>query len=276
MSSSYPKGPVTTMPRPSRSLLAVLVGLLSIWILFAVGINWGGASTSTFTSLAGNSRAIAEGQVWRFFTAPLLHLPDSGAGVQHIAFSLMGLYFLGTALEQVWGTPRLLRFLALSAYLSYFLQWLLELSLPAALAARMVQPLWYGSTPVLTALAIAFALSLREQKVLLFFVLPVGARTLVLATVGLSLLLVIADAMGPSGHLAPFAGMLVGWIFGGGTPSPARRWWLRFRIGRLDAEVRRRGPRKNAPGSRRFEVISGGRDTPRNRREGGSGSGMLH
>jgi membrane associated rhomboid family serine protease len=253
-----------------------MVGLLSIWILFAIGLNWGGASSITFTSLAGNSRAIAEGQVWRFFTAPLLHQPDSGAGVQHIVFSLMGLYFLGTALEQVWGTPRLLRFLAISAFLSYFIQWLVEWVLPASFAARLVQPLWFGSTPVLAALAIAFALSLRDQKVLLFFVLPVGSRALVLATVGLSLLLVIADAMGPSGHLAPFAGMFVGWLFGGGTPSPARRWWLRFRIGRLNAEVKRGGPRRTAPGNRRFEVISGGRDAPRNRDPGSNDRGMLH
>lgn len=264
------------MPRPSKPLLYVLIGLLAIWILFAVGINWGGASSVTFTFLAGNSRAILEGQVWRFFTAPLLHLPDSGAGVQHILFSLMGLYFLGTALEQVWGTPRLLRFLAVSAFLSYFLQWLVELVLPAAFAARMVQPLWYGSTPVLAALAIAFAFSLRDQKVLLFFVLPVGSRALVLATVGLSLLLVIADAMGPSGHLAPFAGMFVGWAFGGGTPSPARRWWLRFRIGRLDSEVRRGSTKRSSPSHRRFEVINGGRDSGKDRDSGPSGRGMLH
>jgi membrane associated rhomboid family serine protease len=265
------------MPRPSKPLLSILVGLLSIWIIFAVGINWGGASDVTFALLAGNSNAILHGQIWRFFTAPLIHYPGSGAGVQHILFSLMGLYFLGTALEQVWGTKRLLRFIALTAVLSYFLQWIVELSLPTFLAARMVQTLWYGSTPVLAALAIAFALSLTDQKVLLFFVLPVGSRALVFATIGLSLLLVIADAMGPSGHLAPFAGMFLGWLFGGGTPSPARRWWLRFRIGRLDAEVRRGAPRRVSPGQRRFEVISGGRDTPPNGRDSrGNGRGMLH
>jgi membrane associated rhomboid family serine protease len=262
------------MPRPSKPLLAVLIGLLSIWVLFALGINWGGASTVTFSYLAGNSQAIASGQFWRFFTAPLLHLPDASAGVQHIVFSLIGLYFLGAALEQVWGTPRLLRFLALSAVLSYFLQWLVEMALPAALAARMVPPLWYGSTPVLAALAIAFSFSLREQKVLLFFVLPVGSRTLVLVTVGFGLLLVIADAMGPSGHLAPFVGMFIGWLFGGGTPSPVRRWWLRFRIGQLDAEAKRGASRRIGRNDRRFKVITGGRDTSRDRGEGGSG--LLH
>jgi membrane associated rhomboid family serine protease len=265
------------MPRPSKPLSAVLIGLLAIWILFAVGINWGGASSATFLLLTGNSRAIAEGQFWRLFTAPLMHLPESSAGVQHIAFSLLGLYFLGTALEQTWGTKRLLRFLALSAFLSYFVQWIVDLALPATLSARMVQPVWYGSTPVLGALAIAFAFTLREQKVLLFFVLPVGSRALVMATVGMGLLLVVADAMGPSGHLAPFVGMFLGWLLGGGNPSPFRRWWLKFRLGRLDAEVRRASGRRVPRGNRKFEVISGGRDDTKNRGQGGSGrGGMLH
>jgi membrane associated rhomboid family serine protease len=278
MSSNYQQGPVTMMPRPSKPLAAVLIGLLCLWIVFAVGINWGGASQSTFLVLTGDSRAILKGELWRFITAPLMHLPMSGQGVQHITFSLLGLYFLGTALEQAWGTPRLLRFLVLSAVLPYVLQWLVELTLPTGLSTRLVEPIWYGTTPVLGALAIAFALTLRDQKVLLFFVIPVGSKALIIATVGLGLLLVLADAMGPSGHLAPFAGMLVGWFFGGGTPSPARRWWLRFRIGRLDAEVRRSaGRRAGASGSRRFEVINGGRDDTNGRNSsGGNGRGMLH
>ncbi|MGC4070030.1 MAG: rhomboid family intramembrane serine protease [Polyangiaceae bacterium] len=278
MSSYYQQGPVSMMPRPSKPLAAVLIGLLCLWIIFAVGINWGGASEATFIQLTGDSRAILRGEVWRFLTAPLMHLPTSGQGVQHITFSLLGLYFLGTALEQAWGTPRLLRFLALSATVPYVMQWLMELALPRVLATRMVEPIWYGTTPVLGALAIAFALTLREQKVLLFFVIPVGSKALVFATVGLGLLLVLADAMGPSGHLAPFAGMFLGWFFGGGTPSPARRWWLKFRIGRLDAEVRRQSGRKSGrSASPRFEVISGGRDDSKGRNTaGGNGRGMLH
>jgi membrane associated rhomboid family serine protease len=252
------------LPRPSRPMLFVMVGLLSIWIMFAAGINWGGASVAAFAALSGNSQAVAHGQVWRLLTAPLLHRPDSAAGVQHIAFALMGLYFLGTALERTWGSARLMRFLAIVAIGSYLLQWLVTLPLPSAVETRLVPELWYGSSPVIAALAIAFALSLKDQKILLFFVLPVGSRALVLSTVGIGLLLLIADALGPSGHVAPFTGMLMGWAFGGGTPSPARRLWLRFRMGRLDAEVRRSAARgKPRRHDRRFEVIAGGRADPK-------------
>lgn len=255
-----------SLPRPSKPMLIVMVGLLSIWIAFAAGINWGGASVAVFVALTGNTQAIAHGEIWRLFTAPLLHRPDSGAGVQHIAFALMGIYFLGTALEQTWGAARLMRFFAVTAVGSYALQWLIALTLPTNVETRMVPSMWYGTTPVIAALSIAFALSLKNQKILLFFVIPVGARALVITTIGAGLLLLIADALGPSGHIAPFAGMFMGWAFGAGTPSPARRLWLRFRMGRLDAEVRRAAVRGKAPRKQhRFEVIHGGRDPKSNK-----------
>lgn len=275
MSSPSSFDPRPALPRPSRPMTFVLVGLLSIWIIFAAGINWGGASVGAFVALAGNSNALAEGQLWRLLTAPLLHRPDSGAGVQHIAFALMGLYFLGTALEQVWGSARLMRFLALTAVTSYLIQWLVALALPSELVGRFVPDIWYGSTPVIAALSIAFAFSLKHQKILLFFVLPLGSRALILSTIGIGLLLLIADALGPSGHVAPFGGMLMGWVFGGGTPSPARRWWLRFRMKQLDAEARRGAPRGQSPRKHhRFEVISGGKSDPKPK--GGNRGGMLH
>ena len=247
-------------------MVLVLVGLLSIWIVFTAGINWGGASEAVFDALAGNTVAIAQGQLWRLFTAPLLHRHDPAGGVQHIAFALMGIYFLGTALEQAWGSARLVRFLAATAVTSYFTQWVVALALPASIGSRFVPALWYGTSPVIAALSIAFALSLKHQKILLFFVLPVGSRALILTTVGIGLMLLIADALGPSGHVAPFAGMAMGWVFGGSTPSPARRLWLRFRMKQLDAEVRRSAVRSQSKSrTRRFEVISVGRDDSKNK-----------
>jgi len=265
------------LPRPSKALTAVLVGLLALWVIFAVGINWGGASLATFEMLVGNTQAIAEGQIWRLLTAPLMHHPVGSEGVQHIAFALMGLYFLAPALEGSWGTKRLLTFLAIAGPFAYAVQWTVELALPLAWSARLVPPLWYGSTPVLEALVIAFALSLRDQRVLLFFVLPVGSKALIYATVGISVLLLIADALGPSGHIAPFAGMFAGWLFGAGTPSPARRLWLRLRLSWLDAEARRGPKARIGRKAHRFEVIAGGRDRDPKRRGNGKGNGrMLH
>jgi membrane associated rhomboid family serine protease len=244
-------------PRPSRPLTIVLGALFGLWAMYAVGLNWAGASTDTFFALAGQSSAIAHGEVWRLFTAPWLHYPIGSPGVQSIGFSLMGLYFLGSALEQAWSPKRLVRFLFISAYFSFGLQWLIDLVVPAAVSARLVPTMWFGTTPVIEALAIAFAFSLRDQRILLFFVLPVGSRGLIIATVGISLLLLIADALGTSGLIAPFAGMLAGWLFGGGTPSPARRLWLRWRLRRLDEQSR--GGRTSRHRAIHLEILPGGR-----------------
>ena len=47
--------------------------------------------------------ALLRGQVWRFVTYQYLH-----AGVGHIFFNMLGLYFLGSLMEQRWGGRRFL------------------------------------------------------------------------------------------------------------------------------------------------------------------------
>lgn len=259
----------TAFPRPSRPLSIVLGVLFGLWVVYAIGLNWVGLPPSAFLIFTGNDAAIASGEIWRLFTAPLLHDPVGSPGVQHILTALMGIYFLGSALERSWGPVRLVRFLFVSAYFAFGAQWLCSVVLPATLSERLVPQAWYGTTPVLAALAIAFALSLRTQRILLFFVLPIGSRGLVIATVVLSLLLLLANALGPAGNLAPFTGMVAGWLFGGGTPSPARRLWLKWRLRQLDRESR--GGRSTNHRVLHLEVLPGGRRSAddRDRAQGG-------
>jgi membrane associated rhomboid family serine protease len=250
--------PGPSIQRPSRALGMVLLGLVGLWLAFAVAINWGSSSSDLFLLLVGSSIEINKGEIWRLFTAPLMHHPEGSTGVNHILSTVIGLFFLAPALESAWGTRRLLRFLAVSSVFAYAVQWLLTLVLPASASHRLVPVYWYGAMPALEAVAIAFALSLRANNVLLFFVLPIGSRGLLIATVGISIALVAADAIGPSGAIAPFAGMAAGWLFGGSTPSPARRWWLRWRLQRLESETTAERNRRRTEAKRRFEVLPGG------------------
>jgi membrane associated rhomboid family serine protease len=245
-------------PRPGKALKWVMIGLLAIWLLFAIAINWGGASESLFLTFCGNTGLILRGEVWRLFTAPLMHLPSGS--VSHILFMLLGLYFLTPTLEQRWGSARLLRFLFFSGVLAYGFQLLFELLLPASLASKLVGQWWFGAAPILEAIAIAFALNFRGSTVRLMFVLPVTATGLVVFVVGMSVLRLIAASQTPEGLISPFGGMLAGWLLGGGTPSPLRRLYLRFRLKQLDRQVEvdrkaRARRAKDAP----FKVIEGGR-----------------
>jgi membrane associated rhomboid family serine protease len=252
--------PEFSFPKPGKALVGVMVALFAIWLMFALALNWANASLELFLLFTGNDQAILSGQVWRVFTAPLMHFPKDSVG--SILMTLLGLYFLTPSLEQHWGSGRLLRFFALSAITAYAVQFLICRLLPATISTKLVAEYWYGFTPVLEAIAIAWALNFREQQVRLMFVLPISARHLVWFVVGLSVLRVVAMSEAPEGLIAPFGGMFAGWLFGGGTPSPWRRAFLKLRLLQLErGQVRERRDRiRRGKGS--FEVIEGGKSGP--------------
>lgn len=257
---SYREGAVqVTFPKPGRVLRVVLIAIFGIWLTFAIGLNWAGAPESVFTALCGSTPAILQGEVWRLFTAPWMHMPIGTFG--HVLSAMLGLYFLGPPLEEAWGSRRFAWFLFFSACVAYGTQILFELLLPAPVSARLVGDYWYGAIPVVEAVAIAYALSFRGRVVRLFFVLPVSSRGLIAFVVGMSVLYVIIAIQPPSGLIAPFGGMLAGWLMGGSSPSPLRRAWLKLRLAQLDAEARREArTRKGRLGKSGLRVIDGGRE----------------
>src|SRR5262245_61582380 len=107
------------LPKPGRTLITIIVGLLAIWLMFAMALNWAGADPGLFLLLVGNTDAIVSGQVWRLFTAPLMHNPGD---LWHVMGVCLGLYFLGASLEARWGGRRLAFFLGASAVLAYVCQ----------------------------------------------------------------------------------------------------------------------------------------------------------
>ena len=160
------------LPRPGRALWGVILTLFAVWLAFALGMNWGGVSEDVFLLFAGNTERILHGELWRLFTAPLIHLPRVGS----IAFLLLGLYFLTPTLEQLWGGARLIRFLILSSLVAYGAQMLVGLALPRSLSQKLIGEYWFSATPVLEAVSIAWALTCRGQTVRLCLVLPVRQK----------------------------------------------------------------------------------------------------
>jgi membrane associated rhomboid family serine protease len=224
----------------------------------------------------GNTRAIVHGEIWRLFTAPLMHQPNT---YSHILLALLGLYFLSPSLEESWGSGRFARFLAGSALLAYTLQMLVELALPESIGRRLVGEYWFGLGPVLEAIAIAWALSFRGRTVLLMLVLPVSSGMLVLFVVAVSVLGLIAGELGPSGLVAPFGGMFAGWLLGGGTPPPWRRAWLKLTLRRREQELLRLSRRQRVLRSG-WSVVEGGRTKPQSEESeppsSGPGGKVLH
>ena len=249
------------LPRPGKTLLFTMGVLLSIWIMFAVAINYAGLDQRAFLLFTGNTQAILHGEVWRLFTAGLMHLPAGPGAVSHILYALMGLYFLGPTLEARWGGRKMILFLLGSSVMGFAAQMLAEVLLPGSLSTALGQPYWFGSMGAVEAIAIAWALSNRGQTVRLFFVLPVTATGLLIFVIGFSVLMVLAGEKPHEGLVTPFGGMLAGYLFGAGNPTPGRRLLLKMRyfwIARRATRFRSSQPR--------LRVIEGG-ETSQSRRK---------
>jgi membrane associated rhomboid family serine protease len=245
------------LPRPGKALLWVMGVLVAIWVMFAVGVNYGGLDKEAFFLFAGNTQAILHGEVWRLFTAGLMHFPSGSAGVSHILNVLLGLYFLAPTMEQRWGGKRMLLFLFGCLMTGFLAQMFVEAVMPRAVAASLGQTYWYGAIAAVEGTAVAWALSHRGQTVRLFFVLPVTSTGLLVFVIGFSVFLVLANGQMHEGLITPFGGMLGGYLFGAGTPSPARRLLLKIRyffMSRRASKVRGRQPK--------LRIVEGGNDSP--------------
>jgi len=229
--------------------------LLVVWVLSAFAVNLAKADVRWLLVFAGNTEAILSGELWRLFTAGLINEPRGGAGVNQIITVLLGLYFLAPTLEARWGTRRTILFLYGSVVMGFATQFAAELLLPAAISTRLGQDYWYGSMAAVEAIAVAWALSNRGQTVRLFFVLPVSSTGLLIFVIGISVLYVLSGSTKPEGLVSPFGGMLAGYLFGAGNPTPARRLLLKLRYRWI---ARRATKFKGKGAAPHLRVIEGG------------------
>jgi len=245
------------LPRPGRVVLVLMSAIGGLWLAFAVGMHWAGVPPEVFFLFCGNTAALLHGQLWRVLTAPLLQAPTQ---FWHVFGVLLAFYFFATPLEKQWGRARFLRFLLGLALLPTLAQMLVELVLPASVAQNLSNAYWFGGLAIASGLTIAWALNARGEVVRLYGILPVTPRTLILLVVATPLGYLIFREPPAEGIAGLLAGCFGGWLLGGGTPSPLRRYWLKFRIGRLDAEVQREAAQRRKRVERSpLKVIDGGR-----------------
>jgi hypothetical protein len=106
---------------------------------------------------------------------------------------------------------------------------------------------------------VAWALDNRGAVVRLYGILPITARMVIVLAVGMPFIYLVFRSVPTEGFPARMGGVFAGWLLGGGTPSPVRRYWLKLRMNRLDAEVlREAAQRKQRAARSRLKVIEGG------------------
>jgi membrane associated rhomboid family serine protease len=251
-----------SFPRPTGALRWVLIVLFSLWLAFALTLNWMGAtvqglSLEVYRALSLDLGLLLRGEVWRLVTAPLVHVASGPGSVGHILTSLLLLYFFGPQLQESWGNRRFLWVLGAAALGGELLQIGATLVLPDPLAQNVAQPVLRGAYAAALACPVAWGSTYRNATMYLFFAVAVRGWTVVIITVALALLnLVATDHPPPEGMLAPFGGILVGYLLGGGSPSPIKKAFLRWKLRKLEAS----GRAKAAAGRGGLRVVPGGRE----------------
>ena len=259
--------------RPGKVVTLLMCVMGGLWLAFAVGMHWAGVDPEVFALFCGNTLLVLHGQVWRLVTAPLLHDPN---GFWHLFGVVLTLYFFAVPLEAQWGRKRFVRFLLGLALVPSLIQVLFDVALPLEVRSSLVGTYWFGGAAIASGLTVAWALNNRQSVVRIYGILPVPAHALIWMALGFPLLYLIFRSAPPEGIPALFGGCFAGWLLGGGSPSPLRRYWLKFRINRLDAEVAREAAqRKKRVERSRLKVVEGGRATAKSEppRDGEKGRG---
>lgn len=230
-------------PKPRGAVKALMFVLGGLSLLNAILFNFVD-EPRLFSWLVAD--ASVPWQVYRLITSLLLTSPERYA---HVLFSLMLLYFFGPAVESQTGTRKFLALFVGGGVLGT----LLGFAMNATGIARFHAPIFYGPTAALETLVVAWSMQNAHATVQMFFVLPLRGAWMKWISLGFCVLGVLYSSAPPEGAMAGFGGFLVGVAFGA-SPSPLRTFFLRRKLGKLEAErTRLRG--KGGPPLR---VVYGG------------------
>lgn len=150
----------------SNLMLFILGGNLIVYVMDML-------SHYTFSSvLSFIPAAILQGQVWRLLS--FIIVPESSGNMIFFAITLYFYYFIGTQLEQQWGTARFNIFYFSGAFLSAVLGMIIGFVYGGVNCTFATTSMYY----VNMSLFFAFATLYPDMRVLLFFVIPVKIKWL--------------------------------------------------------------------------------------------------
>lgn len=166
------------------------IGLLWLWGFFSYDTAVGGF------------------QIWRFLTFQFLH---SEAGIGHLLFNMIGLFFFGPMVESFFGHRRYLAFYLLCGVAgpaAYLLIMVLGI-LPMNTATPMV-----GASAGLFGILIAAAVIAPDTRVqLLFPPVDLPLKTMAWIYVGIAAFMVFSQGQNAGGEAAHLGGAALGFMF---------------------------------------------------------------
>jgi membrane associated rhomboid family serine protease len=157
---------------------------------------------------------------WTLITYQFLHSP---AGLGHIFFNMLGLFFFGPRLEVRLGSRHFLGLYLISGLVGALVHILYTMTpfSDGGMGIRMV-----GASGAVYGILLAYARYWPRDKILIWFVIPVEIRTAVIGLTLLSLWSGLGPAGGNVAHFAHLGGFLGGWLYlrWMGHRSPAKQF----------------------------------------------------
>jgi len=173
------------MPRPAKAVKIMLMINIGVYVAQALT---GDAIADALGATAGQWW-----QPWRYVTFQFLH-----GGVWHLGLNMLGLYMLGSPLEQQWGTRRFLAFYLSCGALAGAAYVIMGHALgPSRLPSDI--PL-VGASGGVYAIVLACAVLFPQFK-LIFFLFPVPIRMAALIIFGGMVLMILSSLS--SGQIRP-------------------------------------------------------------------------
>lgn len=166
-------------------------------------------------------------QLWRFITFQFLH-----AGLEHIVFNMLSLYFFGPLIEGYLGSRRYLAFYLLCGAAGgalYLILWRMGI-----LQEGAATPLVGASAGIFGVLVAGARIAPDTTVMLLFPPIPMRLRVLALILLGIAVWVVFANGANAGGQAAHLGGAALGALL---IWHPE---WLSF-VDRLSWRRRRRG-----------------------------------
>jgi membrane associated rhomboid family serine protease len=203
-------------PWVKRILIANVAVFLAVFLLGA----FAGRLASDVVSALAVSRASLPFKPWTLLTYSFVHGGlDHNAGLGHIFFNMIALFFFAPPLEDRWGSRAFVKFYLVAAA-------------GGALLAMLSPAPVIGASAAVYGVMLAYAMAWPDNTVYVWGVFPIKVKWLVAILAAMSLLLSVTGAGGGVSHLAHLGGFATAFLYlkspwapspWGELPAPQRR-----------------------------------------------------
>ena len=189
--------------RLSETLKKLLIVFVAVFVIQQnVDQFMGGNLRSWFALIPAQ---VLNGKIWQIFTYTFLH-----ADVMHLVLNCLVLAFLGSDIENLWGTKKFLIYFFFCSSMAGLFYLLVQMVLwnPAYLVMPMV-----GASGGIYGLLLAFAILFPDRDMLFMMMFPMKARQFMMVLGGIEFMQALFSGQGGLGALAHLSGMASGFLY---------------------------------------------------------------